>query len=288
MSALPHDRSEQALGDILSKQNDLAVLPQVVFKIMEMTGAESSSVTDLERAIAIDPGFSARILSQANSAHFALPKKVTSIHEAIMFVGFKSIRQLAATIGVFDMFLGKNDAESIRRRAWWRQSIDTGVAAQAIAKRINGIDSDTVYTAGLLHLIGKTVLDRYSPGDYMKVEKLLEAGAGDVQAEQAVFWLDHVMVGFAVAQRWGFPKELILSLDYCNPPQETEPCRQNRALLAVGHSIALIVRDGIHIDDAPTVLPRWAMDILGFSEEQYLPIINEGRGAIMEAARLHI
>ncbi len=120
MSVLPLENELDPIDRILSQCGDVAVLPQVVFKIMEMTGDDSSSAHALERAIVVDPGFSIKLLAQANSAYYSLPKKVTSIKEAIMFVGFKSVRQLAMAVGVFDMFVGKTDKDSLRRRGWWR------------------------------------------------------------------------------------------------------------------------------------------------------------------------
>ncbi|HXH59835.1 MAG TPA: HDOD domain-containing protein, partial [Fimbriimonadaceae bacterium] len=127
MSALPAGQGNEAVEIVLASTKEVAVLPQVVYKIMEMTSSTDSSAAMLERAIIIDPGFSTKILTQANSAYYALPRKVTSIKEAVAFLGFRAVRQLAMAVGVFDLFLGKTDAESIRRRGWWRHSLDTAL-----------------------------------------------------------------------------------------------------------------------------------------------------------------
>ena len=111
------------LNALMARMRDLAVLPHVVYKVLEISGNSDSSTAEVERTIVVDPGFSSKLLTVANSAYYALPRKVTSIREAILFLGFKSIRQIAMTVGVYDMFIGKTDAESMRRRTWWWASI---------------------------------------------------------------------------------------------------------------------------------------------------------------------
>lgn len=286
MSAQPIEKPTSAVDRILAKASEVAVLPQVVFKIMEMTGSENASASSLETAIVIDPGFSARILTQANSAYFALPRKVTSIREAIMFVGFKSVRQLAMTIGVFDMFLGKNDRGSLRRRGWWRQSLDTAVCAKAIAEQQRMVDPDIAFTCGLLHLIGKTLLDRYDPVLFDKVVALMDRGAPDFMAEKAVFDCDHIEVNMGASTLWGFPEELIAGLDYLQPPCEGSEGMAIRALTAAASRIARQTVEGINPNDVSLMVPDWAIEGLNWTPESAEQMIAIGKQAIAESKAL--
>jgi HD-like signal output (HDOD) protein len=155
---------DRRLTAVLSKVGDLAVLPHVVFKVLEIS-AESADTAgiEMERAIVIDPGFSSRILIQANSAAYGLPRKLVSIKEAIAFLGYRAIRNVAMTVGVFDLFLGKNDKASLRRRTWWRQSLDTAVCGRWLSRELKAAYPEEAYTCGLLHLLGKTAkLRRWS------------------------------------------------------------------------------------------------------------------------------
>lgn len=277
------EKPASAVDRILAKASEVAVLPQVVFKIMEMTGSENASASSLETAIVIDPGFSARILTQANSAYFALPRKVTSIREAIMFVGFKSVRQLAMTIGVFDMFLGKNDRGSLRRRGWWRQSLDTAVCSKAIAEHSRNIDPDIAFTCGLLHLIGKTLLDRYDPVLFDKVVALMERGAPDFMAEKAVFDCDHIEVNMGASTLWGFPEELIGGLDYLRPSEDEDSANTARALTAASSRIARQTVEGANPNDASLAVPEWAMEALNWTPELAGRMTEIGKQAIADS-----
>lgn len=287
MSALPAAESTEAVDRVLSKTKEIAVLPQVVCKIMEMTSSEDSSSAMLEEAIVIDPGFSAKILTQANSAFYALPRKVTSIREAVAFLGYEAVRQLGMAVGVFDLFDGKTDAESIRRRTWWRHSLDTAVCCRFIAVRANMGMADEAYTIGLLHYIGKTLTDRSNPAEYDKVMMLVEKGASDLQAERAVFGCDHVEVGTAAAANWGFPDVLVQGMDYVNEPDDSCEHKRLRALIGLGDKVAHLVMEGKMNEEWNTeAVQDWTLTTLEVDPEELRKIIDESTEAIAAAASM--
>ena len=281
------DTNMSPVDSVLLKTKEVAVLPQVVFKIMEMTSSVDSSSRMLEQAIVVDPGFSARILAQANSAYYALPRKVTSIREAVAFLGFKAVRQLSMTIGVFDMFVGKTDKGSMRRRAWWRHSLDTAVCCWFLAEKLDKGSSEQAYTCALLHLLGKTLLDRYDSDEYSRVEALMAKGATDRQAEQAVFKCDHVEVGQRAAVRWRFPEVLIEGVSYIDEPAIDDPNRDLKAMVCVANKVAYMVIEGKSVDDWDTdSVPGWSVSILGLSMERLTLLIDESTAVI--AAEAHM
>jgi HD-like signal output (HDOD) protein len=269
----------------MSRTKEIAVLPQVVYKIMEMTSSTDSSAALLEKAIVIDPGFSAKILTQANSAYYALPRKVTSIREAVAFLGFRAVRQLAMAVGVFDLFVGKTDRESLRRRAWWRHSLDTAVCCKFISGKLGLRLGDEAYTVGLLHYIGKTLMDRSNPTEYEKVMLLTEKGATDLQAERAVFGCDHIEVGIAAAVQWGFPEVLVKGMDYLNRPEEASEHGTIAALVNLGDKIARAAVNGKDSGDADIEAgANWSTEFLGVGADQLKQIMDESTEAIAAAA----
>lgn len=286
MAALQIGHSQDPIGRILAKTKDLAALPQVVFKITEMAGSVDSSAAALEKVIIVDPGFAAKVLMRANSAHYALPKKLTSIREAVTFIGLKAVRELAMNVGVFDMFLGKTDKESLRRRAWWRHSVDTAVTAAMVAE-IGGGDPDEAYAAGLLHFIGKTVMDRFDPESYEKVVLLVDRGVPDWKAETAVFGCDHGKMATALAEKWGFPERLASSLDYLRKPQPGSDAAKTRAAVAIGHKIAKMVVSGARKEDIEAHhLPEWAMETLNIMPDKADYLFEKGQVEIARAAKM--
>lgn len=290
MSAVPIQSTHlnPAIEKILSRCTEIAVLPQVVYKIMEMTGSDESSCADIERAIAVDPGFSTKVLSLANSAYYNLPRKVTSIREAVMFVGFRGLREMAMNVGVYNMFVGKTDKESLRRRAWWRHSIDTAICCSWLVSTYKSVPADQAYTCGLLHYIGKTILDRSAPDLYEQVVRLEEMGKKDCEAERIVFSCDHVEVACALGSRWAFPEVLQEGLKYLEPPPPGDAFARLKACTALGHHIAKLAVVGVNSleENAPSLLPEWALEQFGIDPSGAQGLIEGGAAAIAAAASL--
>ena len=277
------------LADLLEKVDGLAVLPHVVFKVLEVSASDDASPMDLERAIIVDPGFSSKVLTLANSAFFGLPRRVTSIREAILFLGFRSVRNLAMTVGTYDMFVGKSDKESLRRRDWWRHSVDTAVCCKWLSFFTRKGQADDAYTCGLLHLIGKTLLDRFGNGEYERVEMMIQAGTPELDAESRVYGCNHIDVSISAAERWGFPQALLSGLCYLTPPDDDDPARVQRACTAIGNAISNIghARQEQFDVQLPNELPQWALDAFGIETEKVEMVIQQGIGAIA-AAQLYL
>lgn len=290
MSAMPIQSADlnPAIEKVLSRCTEIAVLPQVVYRIMEMTGSDESSCADIEKAIAVDPGFSTKVLSLANSAYYNLPRKVTSIREAVMFVGFRGLREMAMNVGVYNMFVGKTDKESLRRRAWWRHSIDTAICCSWLVNTYKLVPADQAYTCGLLHYIGKTILDRSAPDLYEQVVRLEEMGKKDYEAERIVFSCDHVEVACAVGSRWAFPEVLQEGLKYLLPPPSEDAFARLKACTALGHHIAKLAVAGVSSleENAQSLLPDWALDQFGIEPSGAQGLIEGGAAAIAAAASL--
>lgn len=284
VSSVPLDQPENPVDKIVSQVKDVAVLPQVVFKIMETTGNTETSPAELERDIIVDPGFSAKVLAMANSAHFALPKRVTSIRDAIAFLGLKQVRQLAMHAGVFDLFVGKTDKESLRRRAWWRHSLDTAVCAKWMASQLRGLNPEEAYAAGLLHLIGKTIMDRSDPEMYSMVMMASEKAVPTLIAEKHFFGCNHVAVGAAICAKWNLPPELVEAVAYA---EETDSEQADlRACIAIGHTIAELATHGVQGDrPVQDYFYKWAVDRLNIADTlpQWLDagvqIVGQAQGA---------
>lgn len=277
-----------SLRKLVAQVNDMAVLPHVVFKVLELSSSTDNPTSEIEKAITVDPGFSSKVLILANSAAFALPRKVLSIREALMFLGYKAVRQLAMTVGIYDMFVGKNDRESLRRRAWWRHSVDSALCAKWLAEHTGKLPGDDAYTCGLLHYIGKTLLERFGGFEYKHVEEMVVFGIKDYKAEEAVYGCNHVEVAVAAARKWGLAGELIFGLEYTHPPEEDDPFRFHRACTALATQIATMAVEGnTFSEDSLHCLPVWAMEMMELKLDQAEKIV-EGASTSISSMRMQL
>ncbi len=255
---------------IVEKVQDLAVLPQVVHRIISMTNDPNTHARNLEQLISIDQGMSTRVLNTVNSAYYGLSRKIASIKDAVVLLGFKTVRNLAMTASVFDLFVGKTDRQNLRRGKWWRHSIDTALCCRMVASQVPEASPDEAYTAGLLHDIGKPLLDRYSEIPYEQVEALVAQGVPEMDAEQEIFGCHHAELGRLVSLKWGFPEKLAdaigqhhaLSPDHCSDPLLT-------AITAMGNTIAHWLREpDREATDCWEHLAPWVREYLPFQPAQ--------------------
>lgn len=259
MNSILHDR--MAVEAIVSRMGELAALPHVVFGVIEAAGDPNAPAAAIERAVTLDPGFAAKLLAEANSAAFGASGRVSSIREAVMRLGFGGVRNLALAVGTFDLFVGKSDAESLRRRAWWKTSVDAAMYAKWIAHRTHAAKPDDAYTGGLLHLVGKTVLDRCGGVPYARVYELARhRREPEIAAERHIYGAHSGTIGHAAGVRWGFPAGIAAAMNPVDPPEAADPLRAVVAFAAwmasdAGEPPAWSLENlGVSVDDLPTLL----------------------------------
>ncbi|GIV08678.1 MAG: hypothetical protein KatS3mg019_0769 [Fimbriimonadales bacterium] len=254
---------------ILQQVKDLAALPQVTHQVIQLTNNPNASVKDLERLISIDQGLSTRVLNTVNSAYYGFSRKIASVKDAVVLLGFKTVRNLAMTVSVFDMFVGKTDAQNLRRGKWWRHSIDAALCARLIASQVEGVSPDEAYTAGLLHDIGKPLLDRYGGAPYEQVETLTAQGASELYAERTVFGCDHAEVGRVVSLNWGFPEKLVEAIGEHHAESVGEWHDTGLVCVVIlANHLAHTLRQPDAPDDWWFFLPNWLTDMLRLNPQQ--------------------
>lgn len=280
-AGLPLDAaSSSRAAKLIESVSELAVLPHVVFKVLELSGSTDNSSEELEKAITVDPAFTTRLLTHANSSYYGLARKLTSIREALVYLGFKEVRQIAMTIGVFDMFVGKNDKNSLRRRAWWRLSLDTAIACRFLAETSKRLDPGEAYTCGLLHCTGKTLLDRFGGADYALVEQRLTLGASETDSERRVFGCDNEAVAILAGKKWGLSPQTVESFRITGEPVAGDAFPEYRACVAIGNMIARLAVVGTADID---MLPSWAIEHLGLPQDSLKDLFDHAVNHIAAA-----
>ena len=193
-----------ALDDVIKRIADLPSLSAVVVELLASMDQEDIDVNALGAQIALDQALTAKTLRLANSSFYGMSSTVTSIPQAISVLGFHSIRTIVTACAVTGTFPPTNTG-SFNFKGFWRHSVAAAVAAKILARHLK-TNPDTAFTAGLLHDIGSLVLATRFPSQY---DEMLAWRAGQdcyiIEAERAVFGIDHTMAGKALAAYWKFP-----------------------------------------------------------------------------------
>lgn len=202
------------MEDVLDRLQQLPSLPALLAELLESFGQEGIAVSQLVEKIGRDQGLSARILRVANSPFYGFSSHVGSIRDAVVVVGFNGVRAIAVASGLIETFSG----DGLDSRAFWQHGIGTALGARVIAKRVK-LNEDAAFTSGLLHDIGKLVLELHFRENFLQVlARCRELDCEIVEAEKSMLGLDHALVGFEVAKRWRFPPGMQLAIrNHHNP-----------------------------------------------------------------------
>lgn len=232
------------IEQLLAESSDLASLPQVVMRVIDMTVDPKATATDVERVVGTDQALAGRILALANSSYYGLPRRISSLREAVVFLGFKAIRNLAMAVTTFNLFLGKSDSPSLARRELWRHGMDTAQCARVIATMLHPSDrqefgTDEAFTCGLLHDIGKLVLDRSRHALFVTLSETArthQVRFYEIEAE-ALPWT-HSQLGMALAARWNLPLAVCETIGFHHTPRAAQANPRLTATVALANEIA--------------------------------------------------
>lgn len=263
---------------------DLPSLPAIVMELLGSIEHDDVDISVLAKKVSYDQALTAKTLRLANSSAYGLQVKVTTIQQAITYLGFRTTRNLitaAAVTGCFPSgrYPGFDD------KAFWRHSIATAACARALARRMR-FNQDVAFTAGLMHDIGRLVLVTRYPEAYGEVLAWRAAQPAEWrEAERAVLGVDHVDAGLALAAHWNFSGTMCQAIGFHHAP-DTPGAGFLASIVHVADAIvhALDVANEEH--DVVPRLSSVAWDAMGLSEEAYLHLFRETETQFGEMAAI--
>lgn len=187
----------------------MPAFPKSVQQIIELTTKADCSPRDLVDVIDKDPVVTVKILKVVNSAYFSLPKQVTSIGNAVVFLGFNTIKNLALSIAAIGM-LPKENAAGFDIQQYLLHSLATAGIAKKLASRLDDADPMDCFIAGLLHDFGKVVFAQFMPTEFCKALDASRDGKSSLHdALHTIIGTDHATVGAMLIEKWRFATNLV-------------------------------------------------------------------------------
>jgi putative nucleotidyltransferase with HDIG domain len=215
--ALPNGELQKAL----TRFKDLPTLPDVVARVMQIVSNPLTTAEDLNQVISLDQALTFKVLRLANSAYYGFPKEITHITQAVMILGFNTIRNLALSVSVHKMLFADRDKGLFNYRDFWKHCVAVGVCARILSRRIGYKNEENAFTAGLLHDIGKSLLERMDHAGFMgAIEASQQRQIPLWQAEQELLGVDHAAVGGRLAEIWNLPSDLRGAIELQHRPGE--------------------------------------------------------------------
>lgn len=264
------------LEHILKRVQALPPLPTSALRVIALTKNPQTTVKELETVIGKDPSLTADILRQANSAYYGYARRISTLQEAIVMLGFQVTQGLAMASAVAPLLKNNLIGYEIEQEGLWKHSLLTAMTAKRLCQRQKLPYGDVAFTAGLLHDIGKLVISIYvqEVGSFL-VEKVQEVKLSYVELEEKVIGYNHATVGGFLARTWFLPEDLVSAISYHHAPLEAPSYPELASVIHVANGIASLLGVGGGVDSFLNPIQQEALDQLSLKAADLETIMAE-------------
>jgi len=252
--------------ELIANLGDLPPLPQVAAQVLRIAADPDASTDELQKVIGTDQALTAQILKIANSAMFGMMREVTTLTQAIMTLGFSTIKSVVIASSAKHLY--SRGATGLQERLMWEHALVSALAGRAYARALRFARTEEVFLAALMHDIGKSVMSIKFAERYGVLIRSVYNDQGDgLSMELDTFGFDHAMVGEALLHSWNLAGSIEQAARWHHDPLQAPVEHRNLvALVALGNQMALNQKIGIGKPESLSIATAEALEILGIDE----------------------
>jgi len=248
-------------------------MPQVMHKARDIIQNPISSLKNVGDLIESDQALAMKALRLANSAYYGRMGKVSSVQEAAVVLGLRTLSELI-TVAFMSKVLGSSlKGYGLPAESLWRHSLAVAVGSRIIANKKAPALANEAFSAGLIHDTGKIILDQYV---LQRKKEFLEFLAGGRQAfllaEKEILGFDHPEIASEVCKRWNFPKSISVAVKYHHHPSRL---RGNKLAYIVHVADGIAILSGMDIEGITHEIDDKSIQMIGIQSDEIEVIINE-------------
>ncbi len=204
---------------VLSSVKDLPPMPQVAEKARKLTSDPDASFSDLAKLVETDQAIVTRVLKLANSALYGAVGKIASVQQASVVLGLKTLNELLTLACASGLLKKDLKGYDLQPNDMWKHSLAVAAGSKIIAEKKFPSKTDDVFSAGLIHDVGKLILDPYIFEVKQTYKKTLQENNNSAfTSEREALSFDHSEIGAAVCQMWRIPREITTAIRYHHEP----------------------------------------------------------------------
>lgn len=264
------------LKGIVDKIVGLPTLPSMLSNINKMMLNPRTSAKEVAQLISSDPSVTSKVLRVVNSSFYGFPNRITTITHAIVILGFNTVKSIVLSSSIFDVFKKDSKGLGFDRTEFWKHSIGCGAAARVLGKRLGYTALEELFIAGLLHDVGKIVLDQFVNDKFIHILNLVQTQNILIyEAEEKVLGVTHAEVGAWLFEKWNLSKGLIECIRCHHNPTLA---RENQKLVAIIHLSDILcraLRFGSGGDNKIPMISETAWSQLGLDVREFDRLLSE-------------
>ncbi len=250
---------------------EIPTLPIVYQQLFSKMSNPNVSVPQLAEIVSKDQSLAAKILKLVNSAFYGYKKEITTISRAMVILGFRTVRNAALAISVFDYVSGTADDSHFPVEDFWKHSLCTASAAKVLGQKVGIKQQEETFVCGLLHDVGKIIMKKYFEEDFSELCKYAnDNNTSFSAAEEALIGVNHCMVAKTILRSWNFPPNLIEAVQFHHTLSSGASYPDMVALINVSNHISYEFDMGAPSSQAPAECDPLALKELGVTYEEVM------------------
>ncbi len=251
---------------IISRITSFPTLPIMAQKLIALLQDEEANTAEIEKIIHYDPALTANVLKAANSAFLGFREPVNSLAEASYRIGTKWVLQIAFSSLVYSNMKMTVQGYGLTSEDLWKHSIAVALMSENLSKLINIENNGIIFTAGLLHDIGKIVTDESVSESIEEIQQDIDDDMISFEeAEERILGLDHAEAGAMIAETWSFPMPIIQAIRWHHRPEQAETTLPIIDIVHVADAVCLMHGFGIGRDGLQYRCSQESIDRLGLT-----------------------
>jgi putative nucleotidyltransferase with HDIG domain len=211
------------IDKILKSLEHIPAFPITILKVSEMLRDDDYSVVNMVDLIKYDQAMAANIMKMSNSTYFGSRQKIGTLRDAVVYLGKNNLIRIVQTAGVSRYFKQKGRGYVEKANELWEHSVAVAIMSQILSRQVLKCEDEKLYLAALIHDVGKMVMGEFVNESFETIARLVaEGGYSFLEAEEAVIGINHAELGGKIAERWNFPKDIVVALTYHHRPDLIE------------------------------------------------------------------
>ena len=250
---------------IVKSIKKLPPFPTVAKKALKILDDPDASVDKLISIIEYDQAITANVLKLCNSAFYGLMRRVRSLRGGLVMLGNAELKNIILASTTVKFFQQENIGYDVTRGGLWEHAVASAIIARLISERVGESEDPSLFTAALLHDIGKVVLDTFVDRYFEQIIALVNEGDHSfLEAESEMLGINHAEVGARITESWNFPKDIVRTirlhhrLDKISDDDRITPIVYLANIITLSMGIG-VGRDGLSYRGEEEVMKRYGL-----------------------------
>jgi HD-like signal output (HDOD) protein len=276
MNSAKKGKGGEALKKIILRSvGDLPPMPQTVFKVRDIIANPKSSFKELAEVLETDQAIAAKVLKIANSAYYGIIGGVSSIQQAAVVLGHRTLGDVITVAGSSNILGNTLAGYGLEAGGMWRHSMGVAFGSKIIANMKKPSLANDAFAAGLIHDVGKLILDQYILQRKEVFDEFMADGQHSfLNAEEHILGFDHSEIAFEVCNKWRVPETLTTAIRYHHYPSRSND-NELAYIVHMADALAMMTGLGLGIDGLLYKIDDKAEEFLGLKEEETNDIMAE-------------